>query len=369
MKILDRYLAKELLAPFLFGVGAFVTIFVASNLLFRLTKLVAEEGITFGQAGLLFIYWLPGFMVLTFPMATLLAVLLVYSRLSADSELVAARAGGVGLVRLAIPAIVVALLVSLFAFGFSETVVPRSSQAARELLLEASKKARERVREDVVIRDTENGRLRRLIYAKKFLPKSKKPGAQSDTLSGVSMIVFSSEQPTVLISAKRALWDGKNWRFMDGFSQQLGLDQRGWSPAIKFKTQSFDLGKQPEDIIREQRDPQEMTFRELRAQIKALVKQGVDVASLLIHLQHKISIPFASLVFAFIGIPLGIRSHRSSSSIGLGISILIIFAYYVVWHLLAVFAERGVFPAFWSAWLPNFLGAGIGLGLLAKASK
>ena len=369
MKILDRYLARELLGPFLFGVGAFVTIFVASNLLFRLTKLVAEEGITFGQAGLLFLYWLPGFMVLTFPMSTLLAVLLVYSRLSADSELVAARAGGVGLIRLALPAVVVAALVSLFAFGFGETVVPISSRAARDLLLEASKKAREQVQEDVVLRDVEEGRLRRLFYAKRFLPKGKNPGAKDFVLSGVSMIEFSSKRPTVLVSAEQAVWDGKVWKFIDGFAQQLGPNANGWTSAVKFSTQDFDLGRNPEDIIREQREHQEMTFRELRAHIKALAKQGVDVATLLVNLQHKVSIPFSSLVFAFIGIPLGIRSHRSSSSIGLGISILIIFAYYVIWHLLAVFAERGIFSAFWAAWLPNFLGAGIGLGLLVRASK
>src|SRR3990172_12276676 len=103
MRILDRYILKELAVPFLFGIAAFTSILVVGDALLRLTKLVAEEGAAFWEAGLVFLYSLPRYLVLTFPMSTLLAVLLSLGRLSADSEMVAIRAGGYSLYRVLLP--------------------------------------------------------------------------------------------------------------------------------------------------------------------------------------------------------------------------------------------------------------------------
>jgi lipopolysaccharide export system permease protein len=89
----------------------------------------------------------------------------------------------------------------------------------------------------------------------------------------------------------------------------------------------------------------------------------------MVSLHNKVAIPFACLVFALIGVPLGIRSPRGGSSIGIGLSVLIIFLYYVIWHYLAVFAQQAMFPAFWAAWLPNLFGGGLGAALLVRASR
>jgi lipopolysaccharide export system permease protein len=360
MKILDRYLLRELAAPFLFGVAAFVGLFVASNLLTKLTELVAEQGISFGQAALLFIYWLPGFVVYTFPMAALLAVLLTYGRLSAESEIIAARAGGVSLTRLARPALGAALAVSLFTFAFSETVVPRASRAAQDVLLAASQTARSAVRERVVMRILEDGQTRRVIYADRFAPKQ-------ELLEGVTVVEFASGQPTLLFKAARATWRGSEWTLLDGYSQKLGPDQL--TATILFPRQDFDLGASPDELAMQEKKPDQMTFLELRRYATLLERQGTEVAELMVSLHNKVAIPFACLVFALIGVPLGIRSPRGGSSIGIGLSVLIIFLYYVIWHYLAVFAQQAMFPAFWAAWLPNLFGGGLGAALLVRASR
>ena len=75
MKILDRYLLREMGGPFAFGVLAFVLLFVSANILFRLTELVSELGLSLWTAGELFLLWLPGFVVLTFPLAALVAIM------------------------------------------------------------------------------------------------------------------------------------------------------------------------------------------------------------------------------------------------------------------------------------------------------
>ena len=120
MKIIDRYVLRELAAPFLFGVGAFAAVFIGGSLLFKFTRLVAEQGMPLGKALLVFLYWLPGYVVLTFPMAALLAALLAFGRMSGDGETTAIRAGGVSLLRVMVPVMAAG---HLLVFGFVEGII------------------------------------------------------------------------------------------------------------------------------------------------------------------------------------------------------------------------------------------------------
>src|SRR5262249_46461344 len=101
--ILDRYVLHELVGPFLFGCAAFTSIFVAGQFLFRLTSFIAQ-GAPVLQVLALFGLKLIPMIVLTFPMASLLAVLLAYGRLSGDMETTAMAAGGIPFIRIAMPA-------------------------------------------------------------------------------------------------------------------------------------------------------------------------------------------------------------------------------------------------------------------------
>ena len=74
-------------------------------------------------------------------------------------------------------------------------------------------------------------------------------------------------------------------------------------------------------------------------------------------------------MFALIAPPLGMRSHRGSSSIGMGIAIMIGFGYYVVWHYLSAVAQQGAITPFWAAWLPNVVTGAVGVGLVLNVRK
>src|SRR5690606_26410869 len=97
--------------------------------------------------------------------------------------------------------------------------------------------------------------------------------------------------------------------------------------------------------------------------------QGADVRSLEVKKHLKYSIPMASLFFAMIGVPLGIQSHRSASSIGFGLSIIIIFAYYIMMTLGSALGQAGVLPALLAAWIQNIAIGGYGAWLLAKKAR
>ncbi|GAC1471539.1 MAG: hypothetical protein NVSMB70_16370 [Chamaesiphon sp.] len=135
--VMDRYLAVELLMPFLFGVGAFSSLGVAIGSLFELVRQVAESGLMMGIAVKVLLLKMPQFIVYAFPMSTLLAALMTYSRLSSDSELIAIRSCGISIYRLVVPAIVLSFMISGMTFLFNELLVPASNYEASTTLQQA----------------------------------------------------------------------------------------------------------------------------------------------------------------------------------------------------------------------------------------
>ena len=134
MRILDKYILKETIMTFIFGICAFSAVFLGSGTLLRIAQYITQYGASFSAIVRLIIYSLPGIIVWTFPMSMLLAALLTFGRLSGNSEIIAMKACGVSFKRLVTPVIAFSLGVSIFSIGFNEYVVPASNQAYADLV-------------------------------------------------------------------------------------------------------------------------------------------------------------------------------------------------------------------------------------------
>jgi lipopolysaccharide export system permease protein len=100
-----------------------------------------------------------------------------------------------------------------------------------------------------------------------------------------------------------------------------------------------------------------------------LQDEGSDVTEYRVRLYQKIALPMASLIFALIGTPLGLRPHRSSSAMGLGLAIVIIFGYWVLMHYMTILGDNGAVTPAAAAFIPTFLGCAAGIALIARAAK
>jgi len=359
MKLLDRYLIREIVPPFAFGVLAFVLLFVSANILFKLTQLITELGISLWTASELFLLWLPQWVVYTFPLATLVAILIAFGRLSGDSELVAMHAGGISFRRLVVPLIAAGLVVSLATAALNEFVVPAATRLADRIVREANQRAGKASQESVYLKEMSGGEVTRLVYADRLT-------LRTEEMTNPLVVWFEHGRPVMVTIAQRGRWRGKNWEMLNGVNWIL---QSGWSNTVAFKSWTAELSTSPRLMAQQARSPGGMTYRELRQYIRYALRQDRATAELELTLYQKLSIPFASLVFALIAPPLGMRSHRGSSAIGMGLAIMIGFAYYVVGNYLAVMAQQGALSPFWAAWLPNVATALIGLGLILKVRK
>ena len=132
--LMDRWLAAELVGPLLFGIAAFTAVSHSVGVVFELVRKVAEAGLPLMSATEVLLLRLPGFLVLSFPMATLMATLLAFSRLSSNSELTALRSLGVKTWRMVLAALVVAAVMSLLTFAFNDFVVPGANRLVPDRL-------------------------------------------------------------------------------------------------------------------------------------------------------------------------------------------------------------------------------------------
>jgi lipopolysaccharide export system permease protein len=360
VKILDRYMVKELVGPFLFGLAAFTLLFVAGNLL-NIARLVSEEHAKVLAAAEYFVYTLPATLVLTFPMSMLLAVLLSMSRLSGESELVAIRAGGVSIYRIAAPLVAVGLLASIVGLLFQEYVVPVTTAKANDILRnQIQAGASGALANQTVSTQLANGD-EQVTFAQGFDPKT-------DDLQSTTVEIFRNGTLLSLLFAPDANYSGERWEFHNAVLYAL---LPSCCKVSTYPVLEIDIGADPSQIVEQTKSPEDMS----RAEIASLLRSGVKstdrsrYALLLVTFDSKLARPFAALVFTLVALPLGIRPQRSSSGAGFGISILIVFAYYVVSTICLAIGRSNPELSLTMAWFPDVTFSAAGVWLLREAAQ
>ena len=199
------------------------------------------------------------------------------------------------------------------------------------------------------------------MYASKFNQESK-------LLKGVTVQEFTNGNVSRIETADHAVWNGSDWVMKDGIIHEVnanGAVQR----SLKFTEQVMPIRTTPTQVTAEQRDCDEMTIKELLATIKILKAADKPTHKYYMTIYERFSIPLASFIFALVGACLGMQPQRSSSSMGFGISVIIIFIYYGVMTLTQALGNGGVIPPIIAAFIPDALGLVMGIYLNYRASR
>jgi len=376
LPLLDRWLFAEMLGPLLFGIAAFTAVSLSVGVVFELVRKVAEAGLPLWAAGKVLALRMPGFLVLSFPMATLMATLLAFSRLSGSSELTALRSIGVKTWRMVVPALVLAALMTLLTFVFNDVIVPSANYSASNVLDSALGRALSaQTGKNVVysrfgrITPKEPGGnagegLTQLFYAKEF---------KNGEMQGVTLLDFSREDQQQVLTAKTAVWDENRamWEFRNG--RILNIDAaNNFTTSANYTSYYYPFTRAPQDVGMLPSDAAQMTVAQARRAEALLVQAGdqKEARRLRVRIQEKFAFPAICLVFGLIGSSLGVRPNsRTSRSQGFGISVLLIFGYYLMSFIFSSLGIKGTLYPFFAAWLPVLIGLGGGLVLLRKASR
>ena len=361
-KALDRFIFGELIGPFFFGLMAFTIIMVAGGLLFRIADLIIKNGVSLGIVVRLFLYYLPKMAATAIPMSCLLAALLGFNKLSANSELVALKSSGISFTRIIKPVIIMAFFVSIGAFFVNETLVPVSERAAANVMAyEVFKQSPPVFKEKVFLKEETGGALKRVIYVNRLDIKDGK-------MIDVIVQEFEKGQLSRLVSAEKGEWIDGSWWLEEGKVFEITKDN-DVSLLFTFDKQALQLNLNPEEAARTARTPDEMTLNELFREINMMKQKGMDVSKIVMILNLRFSVPWACLVLAIVGAAVGSRPQRSSSGMGLGLSVIIVFVYYVILSFTQSLGDAGYLHPVFAAWIANIVFLIIGGGLTLRANR
>jgi lipopolysaccharide export system permease protein len=375
ISVMDRYIFTQLLMPFLFGVGAFSSIVLAIGSLFDLVRQVAEAGLPITVALEVMALKMPQFVVYSFPMSLLLTGMMTYGKFSSDSEIIAFRSCGVSIYRLILPALILSTIVTGVTFFFNELLVPTSSQRATTTLARALKQDKPTFKKDNIIQPEykiveRNGKkeqvLVRLFYAEKFDGK---------TMTGLTILDRSQADKGLsqILNAQSAILDSdKNtWDFSNGTIYLIAPDA-SYRNIVTFKHQQLQLPQSPFELAAlDNKNPDEMSVGEAMDYLDQIQITGdrKKILTVAVTIQRKLAFPFVCIVFGLIGSAMGIRPQRSGKATSFGVSVLMIFGYYLMMFIFGALGQAEIISPFLAGWLPNFIGLAIGAWLVAQAAK
>ena len=374
--LIDRWLIGQLLPPMFFAIGAFTAVSLSVGIMFDLVRKIVEFGLPFQIALKVLILKLPGFLVLSFPMSMLLATLLAYGKLSSNSELLALKSLGYTNKRIILPVVLLSLLMTFITFNFNDNLVPISNRVAENIMRSSLGKAigSEEGKHIMFSRygsqidssnqiSKSNENLTHIFYAKFF---------RNNFMEEVTLIDYSRIGIEQTLKAKKGEFDQKSnlWIFYDG---RLTITQDdGTVSFINFEKYQYPLGEGPRELAKVPSDANDMTLKQAK-KAEALYKKSGNVKEarrMRVRIQEKFTLPAACLVFGLIGSGFGVRSiSRSSKSQGFGLSVLLIFGYYVLSFFSSSLGVKGILNPFLAAWTPVFLSLTVALLIIKRSSK
>jgi lipopolysaccharide export system permease protein len=373
VSVMDRYIFIQLLLPFLFGVGAFSSIATSVGSVFELIRQVTQFGLPLEIAVKVLLLTMPEFIGYSFPMSMLLSTMMTFGRLSGDSEIIALRSAGVSVYRLIVPALVLSLMVTGMTFLLQEALVPAAKVEAAATLDQALKQEKPSFKkEDIIYPEfaeeklpdgTKSRNLVRIFYAKQFNGRE---------MFDVMVVDRSRGNISQVINAKSGKLDlGKKlWEFLDGTVYVIDPSSEN-STKSRFRSLKADLGKTPLEVAAPERKAEEMNVMESIAYLDVL-RAKADFKALntfQIRIQQKLALPFVCVIFAIIGSAVGIRPQRGGKATSFGVSLLLIFGYYLIMTVMGGLGEVGYLSPFLAGWIPNILGVAVGVYLLTKTAR
>jgi lipopolysaccharide export system permease protein len=402
VKTLQLYLLRQILATTLLTVAVFTVVLMLGNVLREILPLVVSGQMSFllvlKAIGLL----LPFVWVFALPMGLLTATLLVFGRFSADQELTAARAGGISLLSLLTPV----LLLSLAACGISAWINmelgPASRVAYKGLKQQfISQLSATMLPEGQVIRDfpgflvyvgrNHNGDLSDVtIYHQNDTNAAGGiyHGGETNSSSsyhaptGRAWVDNTNHQLVIELAEPRGVTTGSHLRIASWtdltFAYALpSATNRPAAVAISDMTFS-QLWQAAQERPPELGDTNGLTpgmlgtnsLAEARTALEAAQKlQRRHHSQILAEMNRQVSFSFACFSFTLIGIPLGIRVHRRETNIGIGMALLLVVGYYVFIMIGQALAGRPECHPQFIYWLPNFICQIVGAVLLRRANR
>src|SRR5712691_2879830 len=367
MKLIDRFVGRELIVNVLFAIVVLSLVLVVGNIFRKLLPLLVNHDVPLEFLLTFIAYVLPFSLIFTIPWGLLTAILLVFGRLSADNELIALRSNGVSVTRVCLPLAVLAAICTGICLWLNVSVAPAAQERLRSSIFDlATRNPIALFGGDQVI-DQFPGRK---IYV------GKKEGNQLENI-----IVFQMDEHALPVRVthartgmleadlpnKRLLLHLYNARYEER-DEKNPYDLRKIRDGISMTEGTLPISLE-ELYEKEKKRPSRsaMSIEQLIDQLNSGSTRERSESRT--EINKRFSFPFACVAFAIIGVPLGVTAHRRETSIGFAMGLIVAVAYF----LFVIIADtlRGnpkVHPEL-LIWVPNVLFIILGVLLFRRLAR
>jgi lipopolysaccharide export system permease protein len=366
MKIVQKYLIKEILRTFGLILLAIMVFILINNLVDEMGMMMQHKPPAYLLA-LYFLFKMPFLLAESTPFALLLSILFVFSQFNRFNELLAMKSVGIGFSSLAVPVLILAALISVCAILFNETVVSAAydqSKYIKDTLIEKKSGASADVRYDLA----KLGAGGRIFYIQKF-------DGLLGAMSGICILKVDKDFGLLeRLDAKEGTWMKDRWVLKNGASRTFVNNTE--KTVQQFASYDLFIKDTPEDFIVTRRSPEDTLtvniFRLIKL-INLLKDSGFDYQEEAVNLHLKFAFPFATFILALLGISIPFIFHAQKSFVNaaLGFVVTVIASFFYMGFVtigLSV-GKVGVLPPIVAAWLGNIVFAIIGFGVLYKVRK
>jgi LPS export ABC transporter permease LptG/LPS export ABC transporter permease LptF len=365
LSIIDRYILRETLRMAFLGLLVF-TFLLTLEPIMSVAEPLISKGVDGWTIARLMVLLIPQGLGVTIPMAVLIGLLMGLGRLSGDRETVALQACGLSLYRLLRPVALLGAAAMATTIYIVIVTLPDANQAYREIVFRTiATQAEDEVKPQVfyegfsgIVLYVRNVDTQGTGWSDVFL---------ADNTDPENTLVYIAKQGRVIIDRENRVVDiiltAGSWHRVDPEDPATYDTQTFEETAIRLDPDTVFPTGVPGRGLRE------MTISELQDQAASVRARGESPHNEIIEIHTKFSLPVACLVFAIIGLALGVTSRKDGKLASFALGIGVIFAYYIIMYSSRAMAKAAFVSPHLAMWLPNIiLGAG-GVALLVWRAR
>jgi lipopolysaccharide export system permease protein len=340
MSILTKYLCKYFFKFFLLCQVVFVAVYLVVDFLEKIDDFMEAEAA--GDAVVaFFLYKIPLIMVQMAPVAVLISVIVMFSLMKKNNEIIALKASGIGLMRVSFPVVAASVGLAAAVFLSSEWVVPYTSSKSQEIWKREVKKQNpdQYYRRDHIWYRSGNA----IYWIRHF------DGDRMVMDDPVFYFFDDSFRLIKKVQGRKAVWTGSLWRIERGTIQEAAA--RGEYVFSTFDEMDLRLPERPEAFLRTVKKPEEMSYWELKRYAERVQTEGYDPTTYFVELNIKLAFPFINVVMVLMGISIALRRKRGGTPLSVCIGIGVCFLYLLSLGVTRSFGLSGILPPVFSAWV------------------
>jgi lipopolysaccharide export system permease protein len=369
MKILQKYITRQALVTLFLTLSIFTFVLLMARMLRTLSELLVNRQVGLDVVGLFIVLLMPYVLSFSLPMAMLATALLVFGRMSADNEITAMRANGVGIGHVTAPVILLATLMGAVCLYINMSLAPQCRTQFRDIFLRlGATRPMALIQEGTYIKDFP-GYVLYVGRKKENVIEDVTVYALDTNANVVSSLRAQRGVVTPKPESQKLLLDLYNVRgdLRDPRDPTNVRKIRADTTAQRYPLE-LDIGQALRQAGKS-KELRNLVIWDLWEEMRGLRERGIYPAAALMETHWRVAGAVACVAFVLIGIPLGLKTSRRETSIGIAISLgLALFYYFVTVFASALKNRPSLYPEV-ILWLPNLTFELLGLWLLWRVSR